>query len=174
MPQGFHNDELNLDDWLWNRTVKIIRVPDLGECWEWKGERTKEGYGRVRYRGRKVTVSYLVLLLTDSSFDKNLFALHYCDNPPCIRPSHLFGGTQLDNIKDCYSKNRGANGSITHPEAQVRGENVWMALLTEEKVKEIRRRYETERVSQTTLAHEYGVTQTNISSIVRRLSWKHC
>lgn len=31
---------------------------------------------------------------------------HMCDNPRCIEPTHLIGGTQVDNMKDMYERNR--------------------------------------------------------------------
>lgn len=38
---------------------------------------------------------------------KNLQVLHECDNPICCNPSHLFLGTQKDNIQDMIKKGRG-------------------------------------------------------------------
>lgn len=32
--------------------------------------------------------------------------IHLCDNPPCIHPLHVRGGTTLENVQDCISKGR--------------------------------------------------------------------
>lgn len=34
------------------------------------------------------------------------YILHTCDYPPCFELSHLFHGTQSDNMKDMYNKKR--------------------------------------------------------------------
>lgn len=55
----------------------------------------------------------------------------------------------------------------------VRGSSHPLAALTEEKVREIRRRYAAGGVTQGELALEYGVDRTNISNVVRRKTWTH-
>lgn len=63
--------------------------------------------------------------------------------------------------------------SRTKPEALRRGETATKAKLTEQQVSEIRKRYTDGGVSQTQLAKEYGINQTAIGFIIRRVNWKH-
>lgn len=53
------------------------------------------------------------------------------------------------------------------------GESHGGAKLTEASVRDIRRRYSASGVSQAALAAEYGVHQTLVGFIVRRVAWKH-
>jgi hypothetical protein len=43
------------------------------------------------------------------------FVLHRCDNPPCVRPDHLFLGDAAANIRDCIEKGRIYRGPRTGP-----------------------------------------------------------
>lgn len=94
-----------------------------------------------------------------------LDVLHKCDNPPCIRPEHLFLGTTLENQLDKVSKDR-----------QAKGETNGFSKLTEEDVREIRRRYRRLSYHNSNvleLAYEFGVTAVNIRYILARKAWKH-
>lgn len=64
------------------------------------------------------------------------------------------------------------NGRYTKPERTARGERQGLAKLTDEKVREIRRRYACGE-SATSLAWQYGVTRNAITSAATRLTWKH-
>lgn len=86
---------------------------------------------------------------------------HTCDFPPCVRPDHLFDGTQQDNADDMVRKGRSRKG-VMHRNAR----------LTEEQVREIRQRY-MQGETQARLGQEFGLSHGSIGSIVRRENWVH-
>lgn len=87
--------------------------PDLGQCWLFTGTTNKQGYGEIRRGGKN---GGALLLATHVGYElqvgpiEGLWALHYCDNPPCVRGSHLFLGTHQDNMRDMVQKGRQNNG----------------------------------------------------------------
>ena len=84
--------------------------------------------------------------------------LHKCDLPECINPSHLFLGTQADNVRDMTRKGR--HGDVT-------GEKNPSAKLTAEQVREIRR----DNRTLMPIAEKYNVTMATISDVKRRETW---
>jgi len=44
------------------------------------------------------------------------FVLHHCDEPLCIRPHHLFLGTQAENLADMAAKGRGRTSQFSTAE----------------------------------------------------------
>lgn len=96
----------------------------------------------------------------------SLHVLHHCDNPECVRPEHLFLGTQKDNSDDMIRKGR---------DRKACGEENVNAKLTDAAVRDIRRRYVrgSARLGQVALAQEYGVSQLLISLVVRGKVWRH-
>lgn len=103
--------------------------------------------------------------------DSEMCALHRCDNPPCVRPSHLFPGTVPINNHDRHAKGRDAvgdqNGSVLHPERLRVGVDHWKTKLTWEQVQEIRAMYVRGKTRQVDIAARYGVDQPLISEIIR-------
>lgn len=76
-------------------------------CWEWQGSRYGFGYGRLYLGdGTRVKAHRFSYELFNGSVPRNLCVLHYCDNPICVRPDHLFLGTLSDNTQDMVSKGR--------------------------------------------------------------------
>jgi len=122
-------------------------------CWPWMGTRSKGGYGRFGNGGRHYAHRFAASLVIPD-WDDSKQACHHCDNPICVRPSHLFMGTPLDNIWDAAKKKR-----MVLPQP---------LRLTEEDVLEIRMRRIEPGVK---LAKEFGVSQASISAIRHRKCW---
>lgn len=77
-------------------------------CWPWTGLTTAAGYGVVQVRGQNHYAHRLTLEIETGDLG-DLKACHRCDNPPCCNPSHLFRGTDGDNLADAHAKGRRDN-----------------------------------------------------------------
>lgn len=84
--------------------VKFRIMPD--QCWEWAASKFKNDYGKFRHSGKTLYTHRVSWELTNGAIPDGLCVLHECDNPACVNPSHLFLGTQLDNIRDRHNKKR--------------------------------------------------------------------
>lgn len=136
-----------------------------GDCIEWTLGRDKDGYGFTSYDGRKIAAHRRAYILHHGLTTADIIGLvvmHTCDNPPCVNPNHLVLGTGRDNIDDMIAKGRSLRGERNH-----------QAVLTSDQVQAIRDAYASaERVTQTELARQYGVTQQQISHIILNKTWK--
>lgn len=78
-------------------------------CVEWPRGRNDDGYGVLRIYGAMRPAHRTAYELSHQiSVPATHMVCHHCDNPPCIRPSHLFLGTNLDNFRDSIRKGRDA------------------------------------------------------------------
>lgn len=78
-------------------------------CLEWKGNKDKDGYGRIKINYVQTAVHRLVAKLTYGEPEPGRIALHSCDNPSCILAEHLRWGTYKENSQDREAKGRGNN-----------------------------------------------------------------
>jgi hypothetical protein len=80
-------------------------------CWTWTGAKLWSGYGAVKVNGRTYRAHRVSWELTrPSPIPRGIYVCHVCDNPPCVRPDHLFLGNQRDNIRDASAKGRMEHG----------------------------------------------------------------
>lgn len=137
------------------------KVDRTGECWVWNGLRDPKGYGRFQYGSGKPVLAHRYALSLALGRMPALFACHKCDNPSCVRPSHLFEGTQKDNMQDCVRKGR------INRKAHASGERTSTAKLTAEQALAIFHSKESGPV----LARRYGISKEAVNHIKRGQNW---
>ena len=185
------------------REKLFSRVVKSDKCWEWQGCKSRRGYGVLSFDGKR----YAAHRLSWSIHHKkpipasNEFICHHCDNPSCVRPSHLFKGTPRDNVLDMVKKKRHWQNKkrFCYKGHEFIEENIaWSAKgrtcrqcrkersrrergkltdaenirkLSPEDVLEVRRIYK--RGDARKLAKKYGCTKANIIAIIARITWKN-
>jgi len=93
---------------------KVAVAADDEGCWEWTASTNKLGYGWFGAH-RKTHLAHRVSWeLNVGPIPEGSHVLHRCDNPPCIRPGHLFLGTDADNMADMVAKRRHWRHGATH------------------------------------------------------------
>lgn len=145
------------------------KVHKTDTCWVWTGALGPRYGAFAAVPPRHVPAHRYSWELHYGPIPDGLRVLHRCDFPPCVRPDHLFLGTQADNVHDMMRKGR--NSARVKPESLVRGEQHGMAKLTEVLVREIRERVANgER--QYRVAQAYRVSGATVSLIVNGHIWK--
>jgi HNH endonuclease len=140
------------------------KVRKTDGCWEWIGNRTDCGYGRIRSGGRGTPVVRAHRVSWELSHGKipdGMGVLHHCDNRLCVNPAHLFLGTNADNNADMKRKTR-----------HHFGERTGNAVLTWEIVAALRWHYHSDQQPLLQLAREFGVNYQTAVSAVKLQSWR--
>jgi hypothetical protein len=137
-------------------------VPHLGPCWVWLRGRTAKGYGQLDFGGKTVKANRYSFFLEHGRWPEPQ-CLHRCDNRACVRPSHLFEGTNDDNVQDKVSKGR---------QAVQRGEASPRAKLNDAKVIQIRAlRAAGEEIQAISAA--IGVSHFCVEDVLYGRTWRH-
>jgi hypothetical protein len=182
-------------DTLSRRFWRSVGSRVAGECWEWRGEASRNGYGRFilsRAGGKRrgTTAHRVAYMLAKGNIPAGRYVLHSCDNRLCVNPDHLSIGTHQDNMDDMHAKGRGSSGP-SHAAAVAasaqRGADHWtnraparinrgsarpLAKLTDDNVRDIRRRVGMGE-SQAALCREMGVAAATVCNIVNGKTWRH-
>lgn len=150
-PRGAGSHRATVDERFWHQ----VRKGEGDACWEWDGLNNR-GYGLIRSNGQRFYAHRFSWIQAHGPIPDGLFVLHRCDNPPCVRPSHLFLGTKKDNARDMILKGRG-------PAA---------AKLSDDQVRELRA-LATWGMKYWLLGKRYGLSTRNIARIVRGETYSH-
>lgn len=98
------------------RIAKFTKIVEGDGCWPWTGAiNKKRGYGRITFR-RSVKNAHRIAYMAfhGKELDCKICVCHRCDNPSCVRPDHLFEGTNKKNTEDMIGKGRHRNQKKTH------------------------------------------------------------
>jgi len=136
------------------------RGPD--ECWNWQASIINGGYGQVQLANprRMVLAHRLAYAAAYGEVPSGKQVHHRCDNRRCCNPAHLWVGTQHDNIADAIAKGRYKAAGEHNPKAKI----------GPDEVRQIRKLAGAS--SQREIAERFGVSQQNVSAILRRETWR--
>lgn len=163
-------------------------VEKTDTCWLYSPIYPKNRYGAFNIGKTKTKSHRFSWELEYGPIPEGMNVLHHCDTPACVRPDHLFLGTQKDNVLDMVQKNR--HWMHVNPEKRLTGERHWTrinpqaikpinqgekshtAKLTPQDVRMIRIRAN-HGEAQKEIAKDYPVNSSTISGIITRKYWKH-
>lgn len=103
------------------------KVDKSGKCWIWLASKDAKGYGWFGINSRNVVKAHRFSYeLHKGKIPKegngkrfSMFVCHHCDNPSCVRPSHLWLGTNADKMRDMVIKGRSYDHSgINNPKTK--------------------------------------------------------
>lgn len=142
------------------------KVDKSGDCWIWTSARVG-GYGVFTMDGRPLKAHRLAYQWTVGEIPAGMIVCHSCDNPPCVRPDHLWLGTTAENQHDKVRKGRQAKGDTT---GRRRYPHLWTPevvsyKVTPDMIREIRAKRAT-GMSQQAIADSIGLGQSHVSRIL--------
>jgi HNH endonuclease len=142
-------------DAFWARVIKTEM------CWPRPFDLNADGYGRVSvgHPAHRVLAHRHAFELSFGPIPEGMDVCHRCDNPPCVRPDHLFLGSHADNLADMRAKDR-----------QVRGERHGMVKMSTELAREAKRRLAAGEPRRQ-VADALGLTGSSVAHIANGESW---
>ena len=94
------DNALDLTVRFWSR-VEPFNVRRADACAHWLGHKLPAGYGTLKDAAGNTHYAHRVSWsLLNGDIPNGHVIRHSCDNPSCVRPSHLELGTQSENLAD--------------------------------------------------------------------------
>jgi hypothetical protein len=154
----------------WRMVDKTTGLGPKGDCWHWTGtlvgSRPSNKYGFFKLGNDSYyahRVSFTIATRTDYA-DRQV--CHRCDNSFCVNPTHLWSGSQEENMQDYFQKGYIRN----HP---AKGESHHLTNLTNNDIREIRARTTWNRGDVKMVSEQLGIDRHSLLAIRKRRTWKH-
>lgn len=136
-----------------------VDVGDDDECWMWTAGTRGNGYGAFCYEGKNHYPHRLVIYFVDGYYPSgDETACHFCDEPLCVNPRHIFVATHAENAFDASVKGRAYSPS---------GADHGQSKLSDEDVCTLRQDFIDEKATVDDLASRFDVTAHYVEQIIR-------
>lgn len=143
-----------------DRFESFVEISTSAECITWPASRGTRGYGQFVYQNKTRKAHRVSYEIHVGPIPQGMVVRHKCDNPPCVNPAHLEIGTQSDNVSDAVERGRWRLGESSR-----------QSKVTESQVLEIREL--ARAIPLTELSSRFGLSESNLSRIVNRKTWRH-
>jgi len=127
-------------------------------CLLWRGSVDSYGYGHIKFGGKLRLVHRAAFAEAKGPIPSGAHICHSCDNRACIEPSHLWAGTNQENVSDKVRKGRHLCGELSA-----------RSKLTANDVREILRASGVHKE----IGARYGISGRYVGSLKRQENWRH-
>ena len=149
--------------------MRFITKVKIGDgCWEWTAYRNELNRGIFVYKSKNKKAHRISYRIFVGEILDGLEICHRCNNPACVRPSHLYAGTHKENMKDEIGRKKAS------------GENNGHSRFANKDIVDIRRMFDAINPARgqkfntcCILANMYDCSPYSILHIVDRRTWKH-
>lgn len=144
--------------------AKVDKTPGLGpngDCWEWRGSIHYKGYGETRAFRDKMKAHRASWYAHTGTNPGKMHVCHKCDHRLCVRPDHLWLGTNKDNSDDKIRKGRQARGSASGNAKLNENLVYWMRFVWDRGCTHLE------------LSKRLGVSESAVLTTINNTWWKH-
>lgn len=141
----------------------------LDSCWPYDGMTDQHGYRYFSICQKKHRAHRIAAELFYGPCPDDRRVCHHCDNPSCCNPRHLYYGTAADNTRDMIERGRAKFFDLR----TLGGEHHPNAILTEQVVLDLRKRWAREPFIVAEEARRMGVRPQTLWAVIKQVNWRH-